>query len=219
VVDSGGGHGKQEVRETLSSLGVANEQLLEDMSRAATAMEQDGIGLTEDDISEIADAVVERLLSRGLPQFSDADDSDRRRWREGLRTTAFDLGVSLAGSGVWTLLVYLAQHVHLLAPSDQDPAGLEREAQRRRVRDSLASTLSDEDRKDLESGAFLYRDVLFKGVRERSMARITSQATIRDYWAGFEAGGGGVDPVAFWAGVVYGELVESLIEATVGELN
>jgi hypothetical protein len=69
MAGSGRERSTQDVLETLSSLGIANDKLLEDTSRAATAMEQDGVRLTEDDISAIADAVMERLLSRTYPSF------------------------------------------------------------------------------------------------------------------------------------------------------
>jgi hypothetical protein len=87
---------------------------------------------SEGEADEIAERVAEllelALASRENPDASTAVKSPSRQAR--LKTTAYNLGIGVAGSGAWELLVWLSHHVPLFAAEDDQR---QREQERRRA--------------------------------------------------------------------------------------
>ena len=149
-----------------------------ELEKTASCMDPHCPRLTDAEIERIAQLVAAYLVEDVLPQVP---ESERDLWRERFRSTAYDLAVGLATSGIFSLLVYVAHLVDYLAPDEKDEAFLERERQRDRIRSELAKDLSLTSRQDLLASQYQVRDEVLRCVIDTVVRGFDEDIRTRDY--------------------------------------
>jgi len=144
---------------------------------AAALMDARCPRLTEEEIERIAQRVAAHLIE-GVPER--VPDSEKAQWRERLRSTTYDLAVGLASSGIWALLVYVAQIVDSLAPAE-DEAYQERELRRSTIRHELSRNLPSDSRKDLVASGAWIRDETLRPVIDTLVGGLDEDNRTRGY--------------------------------------